>query len=94
MMISQFIIEKVILSIPIIAMVLIWFNNSLRNKELKYWVILLIANIMWIIYSVYMINTVSDERVTSGMLTIIVDNIVCIMIAISGILKLQKDRRK
>jgi len=87
-------IENLVLSIPMLAMVLIWINNSFKDKKMNYWLILIVANLMWIGYCTYMIKSTNDDKVTSGMSMIIIDNIVCIVIAVSGILRLKKLNNK
>ena len=35
---------------PFVAIALCWFNVSLKNKALKYWIILIAYNSIWIVY--------------------------------------------
>lgn len=35
---------------PFVAIVLCWFNASLKSKALKYWIILIAYNSIWIVY--------------------------------------------
>lgn len=79
------VLEIIFGAIPVISMIFIWYNNSLKQKNLLYWIILIIANFLWIFYCGYIITIVEATVIKSGMVIIIVDNIVSIGIAVYGL---------
>jgi hypothetical protein len=76
----------VIIVIPFISMLIVWYVHSLKTKTKAYWICVIIVNILWTIYSIFiLLQNNSSNEIMSGMFVIIFDNFISIGIAIYGL---------
>ena len=67
--------------LPFVAILLTWVNNYLKNKQIKYWFLLIIYNTMWVFYGYY----IKDVPIS-------IDGLVSAVIGLYGLYRFIQDR--
>ena len=87
-------VTNLIASFSIIASMMIWIVHFLKEKKMNYWMLLILANMLWMSYCIYvLLNTEIKSTIQIGMMAIVVDNIICMGIAVYGAVRFKKNGR-
>lgn len=83
-------IEIIFSIMPVISMVIVWSYHYLKTKNMVYWCLVITANVIWAVYCIYCLFADPPNVLKSGLVTVLIDNVVSIAIAIYGIIRMRK----